>query len=93
MAEKLTEFPENWKPENFTGKKEKAGGEAIVTESGNKYDFTCHKIVNQTNTFVTLYGQLNEATAVKQWGVRRYATILIKNGEALMTELDGPRSY
>ena len=91
MGTQLIKFPETWKPENWS--KHMGSTATIETDIDTTYQFSCHKVVKATPEFVTLYGQLDEYTAVQKWGERRYANIIIRDGQANMYDLAGPVNY
>lgn len=92
MAEQIT-VPDTLKPATFTGKRFSANGDPIVTASGNKYVFSCHKVIYKSETEHTYYGQLDEHEAMAKWGQRRYVILSVKNDAAEMKMLDGPQRY
>ena len=89
----LRDFPLWWKPENFAITFEaRTPVNKIIDNENIDYTFTCHKtLAKGENGSVCLYGQLNECTAITQWGERRYVLITIDNQGARMVSLEGPR--
>ncbi len=89
----LSQYPKTLTPAEWTGKRTTPNGDPIVDEADNKFDFSCHKIINKTSQLVVLYGQLNESTALETWGQRRYVIITVSNEMATMEYVGGPRNY
>ena len=91
MKNKLKEYPPSWNSEEFMNG-QIGPINTIIDEANNEYEFTCHKTLNNgTNGRVVLYGQLNEHTAINDWGARRYVIIAIENKVAEMVIQEGPR--
>jgi hypothetical protein len=65
----------------------------FTDKAGNKFVFSCYKVVKKTRKFITLYGELNEATSTQECEQKRYVLITIRKKNAMVMYLPGPINY